>query len=336
MISSKHDTLHQVEAVARNIEIRPGRILIQEKEPIPFYEGSRQYPSDLPARLSEAIYRHFYCTGEAGAEQAPGQLSYEEALVFVGQLEEANCAEARFDKSWKVEHHIPGGQAVAAKGNFKRTINPGEYVFSNSLLYMPDDAKVDIWMRRQDAPADKGFYYAFGATAGDDDATMLVRFYFHLLPAGAPVLVRWLSTTFNRALVPFQFKCLHHPALYTRSDAGVLYLSKRYANYAIELLDDFMPELGPFLRASVPLFTLPLHPGIGFAESPPRSSASFGTSRCDIIAGGLAAAYEQQLPEGQRMEAILAAIRHHNLDPRCLFLNPGSHYPYSFLKKQAA
>ncbi len=339
MIPQKHDTLPQLKAVAESTEIRPGQILISGKPPIPFYEGSGQYPSDLPARLSEAIYRHLYSVGALSGEEwelPAGQLVYDDALAFVRQLEKANATAPRLDKGWKVEEDISGGQALTVKGNFKRTLHPGEYVFSNSLLYAPDEKRVSLWMPKQDVPADKGFYYAFGSTAGEENGSMQVRFYFNLLPEGAPLLLNWLTATFNRAAVPFQFKCLHHPALYGRSDAGVLYLSKRYAGYAAALLDDFVPELSPHLRAPTPLFTLPLYPGIAFAESPPLSSASFGTSRCDIIAAGLSAAYEKGLSDEKKLEEVLLAIQHQNLDPSRLFLNPNSHYPYPFLKNQAA
>jgi hypothetical protein len=121
-----------------------------------------------------------------------------------------------------------------------------------------------------------------------------VRYYWNVRQEGAEPLVRSLTSSLNRYQVPFRFKIVNHSALLGRSDAAILYVSRRYYRIAAELAKETHAAVAPSLGSDIPLFTHRLEKGLAFAEDP-GTQESFGMSRCRLLAEGLWQAYQEGL-----------------------------------------
>ena len=175
-----------------------------------------------------------------------------------------------------------------------------------------------------------GHYVLLGRAVHNASTGRQVRFYWNLSAGGGPGFVREISTRFERARVPFQAKVPAVPSGYGRVDTGVLYASDEDVAVAAELVAETYAALGAGIRPDVPLFTLPLAPGLAFAESPPNGD-SFGMHRCDLIAEGLVRAFDRGASDrGERTAIVLERLRQYGLDVDRLAFNPASRYPYRF------
>ena len=128
-----------------------------------------------------------------------------------------------------------------------------------------------------------GYFLLIGdAPIPQDDG--IVRLYWHLTPEGA---ARWLQSAtaaLNARTLPFHLKVLHSPHLFTRCDAGVLYLRQSAFVAAKPALRDIYAHVEAELRSEVPAFTKSLAPGIGLAN---RRRREFRRAPVTLIADGL-------------------------------------------------
>jgi hypothetical protein len=161
----------------------------------------------------------------------------------------------------------------------------------------------------------------------------MVRFYFDATFEGNKKLMYLITHFLNEFHVPFIFKCLIHPFYYGRSDTSVLYVNKQYANFTFGWLESIHHDMKDFLRDFLPLFIYPLKIGIGFAEQPAAETESFGSHWVKIIAAGIMKAFESNMPKEKWAEEVLKHIQlnHGYTDLTCLYKNPQSQYPYSFI-----
>lgn len=284
-------------------------------------------PGTLHPTLTNLIYSRFYCASEA---PTPGAANPTHDS-FVEELSRHNHSTERFDAPWTVGTVDAAGSVYATKGNGRRMLHAGEFVYDTPKRgpAQPGDT-LRLLLYREHRDAQSGFYYVFGQTPGDDSVTLQTRLYFHVSPAGSAGLVAWVTRTLNAHYVPFQFKCLNHPDLYGRPDSAVLYVQKPHVTLVLALLMEALPELQPHLLPAVPPFTRPVAPGIAFAESPPNPAESFGTSRCGLIAQGITKAIENGQPPDTWADAVRAVFGQIGLSLEHPYRNPRSHYPYTF------
>ena len=175
-----------------------------------------------------------------------------------------------------------------------------------------------------------GHYAVLGRPVHDAWTGRQVRFYWNVAAEGGPVLLRELSSRFEYGRVPFQAKVPVVPSGYDRVDAGVLYLSDEDVAVAAHVVASAYAALGGAIRPDVPLFTLRLAPGLGFAESPPTGD-SFGMHRCDLIAEGLVRAFERGATSPKERAAVVRErLTEYGLDVERLAFNPAACYPYRF------
>lgn len=185
-------------------------------------------------------------------------------------------------------------------------------------------------VQRETITGQYGHYAVMGRAIHDAPTGRQVRFYWNLAFDGAIPFVREITTRFERARIPFQAKVPVHPAGYARNDAGVLYLGDEDVEASLDALHGTYATLRSALRADVPFFTLPLAPGLAFAESPPNGD-SFGMHRCDLIAEGLVQAHHRELTDTDaRVGAVRDRLIKYGLEPERLAFNAGSRYPYRF------
>ena len=295
-------------------------------------DGSRTdyQPENLQGTLAGLLYHHFYCAGESAVlTSAISVQSTDDS--FVSKLSRHNQSIEQFDTGWSVEAVDTGGIAYAAKGNHRRMLSAGEFVYDMPKrgAVQAGDA-VRLLMHREHRDTQSGFYYVFGQTPSDDSIVLQTRLYFHTTPEGSARLIAWVTQTLNEYRIPFQFKCLNHPDLYGRSDSAVLYLQKPSVNIVLDLLGDALPMLSPYLQSSIPLFTRVIASGVGFAESPPNPGESFGTSRCGLIAQGIAKAVGNGQAADTYEESVRAVFTQIDLSMEHPYRNPQSKYPYVF------
>jgi len=135
---------------------------------------------------------------------------------------------------------------------------------------------------------------------------------------------------FNHYSVPFMFKCLNHPLLYTRADSAVLYLEKNRFAIASRLLLQLIKKHSKAFAPTTPLFTKPLAKGVSFAEDP-GNGKSFGMSWCELLAEGAVKFYETSASNATKKESlILELIKKNGLLLEAPHMKANSFYPYNF------
>lgn len=98
-------------------------------------------------------------------------------------------------------------------------------------------------------------YYLVVGDAPMSQVDGLVRLYWHLTPEGAAEWLQRATEALNARSLPFRLKVLHAPQLFTRCDAGVLYLPRSAFDAATRTLKDIYARTGAQLRPEVPAFT---------------------------------------------------------------------------------
>ena len=288
-------------------------------------------PNPGVSALQAYLYQHCYCRhvdnaspGQANAEPSPDTLAAE--------LASANASQDRWSAGWQITDLLPAGQIIAGKAALSRPAWPGEFM-THAGPGMPPQlgAAVSLFAPRGSPTVQPGFYIAFGETLGDwHDHQGVVRFYWNVRASGAAELMRMVTATLNRFQVPFQFKCLSHPAGYPRADAAVLYVARRHYRIAAHLVADFLPRLDTSLLSPVPLFTKCLAPGLGFAEDP-GNGESFGMHRCRLLAeAAWRAQANGKAGVAARMDTLRAVFDENGLGVDAPYLNRGSPDDYPF------
>ena len=123
---------------------------------------------------------------------------------------------------------------------------------------------------------------------------LLDRVYLDLRREGAVPFVRETTRRLNGAGLAFMAKVVDEPGGFDRRDAAVLFFERRDRERALQAADDLARALAPFLDGGAPSMTLPLGPGVAFAEDP-GGAESFGSHRCLLIAEAAVAAAERGL-----------------------------------------
>lgn len=229
--------------------------------------------------LADVLYRRCYVRSLDDRAATPADDETDLTPALAG----ANRSREGWDLGWRVEQPLDESRVLARKAGAARAFRAGQYV----CLRGPGPRAVEDEPIRVFAPAGSDaiqtdFYYAFGETVADcDEFEELLRYYWNVTAEGAPRLMEAITREFNRFQVPFRFKCGRTAAVCSRRDAAVLYLHRRYADFAGELVERVHAAIEPWLRDGVPLFTKRLGPGLGFAEDP---GGSFGQNRCLILA----------------------------------------------------
>ncbi len=277
----------------------PGRMATPPLQP---------HPDPLVESLLSLLYQHAYCHEFRGTLAEPGPVEEDDGSLAQA-LTSANAGVDRVDRGWQIEATLPSGRVVARKGAISHTFFPGEFVVPDLRGQAASaGAPLQAMLSPGSWAAQPGFYMAFGDAVADDlDERRLVRFYWNAGAEAAPAVLGEITSVFNRFEIPFRLKCPSHPAAYTRRDALVLYLGRRYAHVGIELAARVWSAIRDRLREGAPLFTRPLARGLAFAEDP-GGGESFGTQRIRLLAEAFCA---ERAGAGASDEARLAGIEGH-------------------------
>lgn len=247
-------------------------------------------------------------------------------LGLAEQLVDANQSRYGWDPGWKVFRLGADGEVQVQKGERFCSPQAGEYAYTAGPGMRPRIGDtVSVQVLRDSHDMQPGMYFVFGEAISDRfDEFHQVRFYFHLRPPGAPILVRTLTTALNRYQVPFQFKCQKYRENYDRLDSSVLYVAHRYFDICVRVLMDLPSELTDELEPAIPLFTKMFRPGIGLAEDP-VGNISFGQDRCQLVAEGIVDAWlRDECSAATGLRYIQARFEARGLSLDKPYLNAGS------------
>lgn len=290
---------------------------------------------NLVNTLSGILYSQCYCFPFAkSSEKSPLKNVLpmdEEGKQFVDELSRSNFTREGWDRGWVVYNTDGKGQAFVKKNGELMHLMPDAYRFTDPQRQaLKPNTPVDIKIKKEDKNIQPGFYFVYSENLPEQSAG-LIRFYWNVSPAGASKLVQAISTAFNRAKIPFRFKCLSHPGMYeSRADGSVLYLEKRHFKIGCLVIKGLLPALRPYLKEETPLFARRLYRGLSFAEDP-MDGSSFGMHRSGLLARGLVSAHRKNYDEiDDRLAEVDRVFAENGIDLDKPYLNPNSYYQYDF------
>ena len=314
------DTLAALAQLTQAIQIESDQAFTFQGRLVSLHNGLAPslYPTAQPlvTLLRDQLYEHAFIRTfkSPNAPAAPPPVAN-----FAHLLSQANQGRERWYEGWRIEKVLQGGQVRAEKHGLRRTLWPGEYVLRDGSAMAPRvQAQLSVFQARESHALQSGFYFAYGeAVADEQDESHLLRFYWNVTAAGAPLLLANLTRILNRFGLPFKFKCLNAAEQFVRLDAAVLYVNRRFDWIVRALLDDVIGDLGhAHLGRATPLFTLPVRPGVALAEDP-MGGESFGMNRCRIVAEGLWEAHLEHLnAPDQRLARVVAQFERYGLSLR--------------------
>jgi hypothetical protein len=237
-------------------------------------------PAVVREHLTARLYSDFYASGGTPRiEIEPPQHSPQRIIEFESKLSDANTGHGFREGGWLVRN-ISGERLLVEHDGLTfgmdchdvRSVQTGDELF--------------IEHPKGNNSISPGYYFACGNYGRRCPNQPVFRFYWHLTPAGAIEALHAITTSFNQAGLPFQFKVLTDPFAYCRADAGVLYLSESVYRKARPLLERVHAAVKPYLSPTTPAFTKALGPGLGAAQDQGDGS-SFGMARCRLLAKAL-------------------------------------------------
>ena len=255
-------------------------------------------------------------------------------IAFFERLHQSNCGTGYFDRDWTILQAEGDENLIVKKGGLKLHIDREQH-----LAAPQQQARVGevVAIKMPKNMMQNGFYMAIGDLGFDRQQAgdTLVRIYFSLTPDGAIAVMNSLTQMLNESKIIFSFKVLYNPQDYQRCDAGVLYFDKRDYTTVSGILELIHTQHKSYFLPHIPLFTKQLAIGLGLAEEPDLKFAereSFGMNRCQIVADGLLAAFDEgQNSEAERMSAILAQFSKVGIDLQHPYLNSDSENIYHAL-----
>ena len=281
------------------------------------------------APLVRQLVAHLYhrCYSRPFEEGVPGGPMRPQADDdFVQQLSAANTSRDRLSRGWQLLRLLPTEHYIAQKDGLVRILATSECQLEpGSATDLNEGGLISVPWSRQSTTIQPTFYFAFGEAIGDqqDDAD-LMKVYWNIRAAGMPLLMRLLTQRLDRFRIPFRLKCLNNPTAYTRADAAVLFMSRRFYDVAEVLLAGIVLDVKGYLDVDVPLFSKRLAGGVGVAEEPDNGE-SFGQQRCRMLAEAIWNAHRLHLRgEHERLEAVAEHFELHGLSLDTPHLNPGS------------
>jgi hypothetical protein len=280
--------------------------LARASQPLP---ASIDAEMDEPARrkyllscLRTELYRSFYCRGgpvSANWDER-GPASADPWLVEA--MSEANSGHGSWEPGWKVER-LDGDEAVVATARLRARVPVGDCRAHVGPLR--PGAGVEVRVPKELPELSPGFYTVVSDTPAEPASwASAVRAYWNLGPAGAPGLIRAVTSRLNRACTPFRLKVADHPFGLERCDAAVLYLEGESFRELQATLHDVASTLAEHLQPGIPAFTLGFAAGVGLAEDT-GDGESFGEWRCALLADAIIRIYEEAITESAaRVEAV--------------------------------
>jgi len=233
----------------------------------------------LVADVQLRLYDWAYCRRMQGAVDPP---PLSNPTTIFDALSAANMGRERWEQGWRVTQVYPNGSIQARRDAKSVMFQPGH--FTTGAGAPQPGSMAAVFLAKESRTLQPGFYYVMSETVPEQQVeSRPTRIYFNIDEAGAPGLVRAVSTELNRFGIPFRFKTLSYSGAYTRSDGAVLFFGKRFFPAIARLLPRLVAEVKDHLRPATPLFSKKLRDGVGLAEDP-GNGESFGSHRIRLVA----------------------------------------------------
>lgn len=300
---------------------------------------TREAPNATVRLIQNLLYQYVYAQPFTGELPEAPTIPPESFGSLLPYLATANTSQSYWDDGWQIERVTFNGAIIASKKHLRRQVQPGEYISLDGMgSGLRPGSPIRLFFANESSTVQPGFYFVFWETPEERfSGSSVLRFYWNLIPDGAPQLVSLISQRLSSYQVPFHLKCLTTPGLYSqRADSAVLFVKRRHHRIISELAADVYQEMLPFLQPGTPTFTRFLAPGLALAEDP-GNGESFGMSRCRIIAEGIWDAYSSGTQVASaRSQAVDARFAHYGIDRKRPYLNARSPYEYTFPYQQEA
>jgi class II lanthipeptide synthase len=251
-------------------------------------DATREY---LVGLLGSELYRSFYTQGRPVLVDPDAARPDRPDDGFVEELSLANNGAGGWDGGWRVEKAARGILHVESNG-LRVRVRASDCRLSRDTPAVGD--AVSVRRAKELRAASPGFYTALGdrkLAMGYEGVE--VRVYFNVAAAGAAPLVALCTRLLNEAELPFLLKVVDHPMGFSRCDTAVLYLDSDGFKGVQASLADAASVCASHLRPDAPAFTRPLTPGVAVGEHRPSLGASFGVSRCRLLAEGIVDAHQR-------------------------------------------
>jgi hypothetical protein len=147
------------------------------------------------------------------------------------------------------------------------------------------------------------------------------RFYLNIGAAHASWVLGPLARELER-VTTVAVKVLAHPRAYLRRDAAVVYVSSSRAASAFRIIDRAVSRDGVPLAPPVPLLTLRLAPGVGFADEPSDLELD-GVSYGRWVSSLFVHAVDSAAEAGAIARSVAGLIAECGRDPERPYLRPG-------------
>jgi hypothetical protein len=252
-------------------------------------------------QLQNEFYANFYCRGFPVASGAPEHHTQLGSAAFLETLSRCNRGRGTLQPGWLLQEESEG-QLVVERDGLSLWVSPAQTVADEQ------PGTVSLRLPNELRKASPGFYLALGEAAiSEPDGKQLLRLYWHLTSPAAPKLLERLTSSLNRAEIPFQLKVIDNPDRYRRCDAGVLYVPRSvFGRIASEIHAAHRLLVGE-LRSTTPVFTKRIAPGLGLAEDP-GDGQSFGMHRALLLARSALKAHEQGCHKASEREEVLSEV----------------------------
>jgi hypothetical protein len=258
----------------------------------------RALRSALVVSISSRLYDCFYTQG-APRRATSGNEDHVGVGTLSHDLAQANEGSGYLEAGWRVVGE-EDERLVVERAGLRLWVTEGEIAGPAAI-----DGTVSVRLPA-DLPAySPGFYTARGDRSFAIETPRIVdRFYLDLRPEGAVPFVSEATRRLNREGLPFVAKVVDDPDGFERRDAAVLAVERRDRSRALPAAQRIRTALAPYLDGGAPALTLPLAPGLAFAEDP-GGGESFGRHRCLLIADAAVVSAERGLRHADdRLEIV--------------------------------
>ena len=274
------DPRERYEEVVRLVEPGPPGFLTVGGERVPV--------SGEPVEaLSDALYRRWYLQLDT-PPPVSGPLRAVE-LDLAAALRGAHAGSEAFGAGWRAGRVSTHGRVEAVREGSVRLLERCDYVVPGRGARRAEPGDELLVVDRIDFAEEAGFWVTHLGAWPPEPPAPLVRVYWRVSLDGAPALVRLLTVAVSDVSVPAALKVVADASAFGRADALVLYVARDALGGLAGALRDAARRMEGSLRDPPPRLTRRVAPGVGLAEGP-ADGASFGQSRCRLIAAALAAA----------------------------------------------
>jgi hypothetical protein len=255
--------------------------------------------------LSAEIYRSFYCQGGPVMARWDEREPASADPWLIEAMSQANTGRGSWERGWEVEH-VDDDDAVLVTERLRARVPVGDCRHPHAGPLSPG-ALAEVRVPKELPELSPGFFTVVSDAPADPGSwASAVRVYWNVARAGAPRLVRAVTSRLNREGMPFRLKVADHPLRLERCDAAVLYLEGEVFGDLRVPLGELATALRVYLRPRVPAFTLELAPGVGAAEDT-SGGESFGENLCTLLADGIIRAHERGIVQASsRLDEVAA------------------------------